>query len=383
MNDLLSKMIDFLKNKISSLFNITVVHAVVAECDVLSSRASIFAVNSKRFNKVIGLVPQSSSLFKYLEYEMSLVSRSAIEQCVLNELASLVKWPQYGYYYLVYHRNDKWRIALWFWNKEEVHFPCPVTHIIPSIAYYCSIFYIRKKQGLLCYQEYNNLYGCLVSRQGEILEFYPLDNILYKRWFHALSMQDIDVFTTNDCIEFSGKTLDKYKTKIPTQAVLSSGKCSGFFDIGSPWDYKRHLAAFFVASLFFMGADFAVLKMRSNILENELSNLTSLTIDLVKIRTDMVDRNYMLSRLAETKKMQQTVVQLLDMLMKKLPNDVLLTDFNYENGRAIIQGSVKNSVQLLDVLGAQPMVSQVRLLGDVTVREDGAQLFKAEIVLVE
>ncbi|MDL5383815.1 hypothetical protein ACTG2N_22845 [Aeromonas hydrophila] len=376
-------MIDYLKGKISSLLSTTVVDTMVTKCADVSSGYNSVNTNSKRFNKVVGLVPQSYCLFKYLEYEVSLVGRSSIEQCIRNELVSLAQWAHCGQYYLVYQHNDKWRIALWFWNQEEVHFPCPVTHIIPSIVYHCSIFSIRKDQGLLCYQEQNNLYGCLVSRQGEIQEFYPLDNLLYERWFQALSVQDIDVFATHECIQLSGKTLEKYKTKTPAQSVLSAGKCSGFFDVGAPWDYKRQLAAFFGASLIFMGGDLAVLQMKSNMLESELIDLTSSTSDLVKIRTEIVDNNHTLSRLAATKKMQQTVVQLLEMLMRKLPDDVLLTELSYENSRVIIQGGVKDSVKLLDVLGAQPMVSQVRLLGDVTVRGDGAQLFKAEIVLVE
>lgn len=374
-------MINYFKDKLSSLFSVTVVDAVVANSSDFSLTSHYG--QSRKFNKVVGLIPQTSCLFKYLEYEVSLVSRSAIEQCIQNELASLVEWPHCGHYYLVCHRNDKWRIALWFWNKEEVHFPCPVTHIVPSLAYHCGIFSIGKKQGLLCYQENNNLFGCLVSRHGEIQEFYPLDNPLYERWFHSLSTQDIDVSATHDHIEFSGKLLTRYKTKAPTPGVLSAGKCAGYFDIGAPWDYKKQLAVFFCAGLIFMVSDLAVLQMKSNILEGELVDLNSSTNDLVKVRGDIVDKSRILRHLAETKRMQQTVVQLLEMLIKKLPSDVLLTDFSYEGGRAIIQGSVKDSVQLLDVLGAQPMVSQVRLLGDVTVRGDGAQVFKAEIILVQ
>lgn len=373
-------MINYLKNKLSSLFSVTVVDAMTVNSPDISLSGSY--VQGRQFNKVVGLIPQRSCLFKYLEYEVSLVSRSAIEQCVVNELATLVKWPQYGYYYQVYHRNDKWRVALWFWNKDEVHFPCPVTHIVPSIAYHCGIFSIRKKQGLLCYQEQDSLYGCLVSRQGEIQEFYPLDNPLYERWFHALFVQDIDVFATHDHIEFSGKLLERYQIKSPALGVLSAGKCAGYFDVGAPWDYKKQLVVFFCASLIFMASDLAVLQMRSNTLDNDLVDLNSSTNELVKIRADIVDKSTILRHLAATKKMQQTVVQLLEMLRSKLPSDVLLTDFSYEEGRVIIQGSVKDSVQLLDVLGAQPMVSQVRLLGDVTVQGDGAQVFKAEIMLV-
>ncbi|USP08624.1 PilN domain-containing protein [Aeromonas dhakensis] len=374
-------MINYFKNKLSSFFSVTVVDAVATNSSDISLRSTY--IQSRQFHKVVGLIPQSHCLFKYLEYEVSLVSRSALEQCIQNELASLVEWTHRGYYYLVYHRNDKWRIALWFWNKEEVHFSCPVTHVIPSLAYHCGIFSIRKKQGLLCYQENNNLFGCLVSRHGEIQEFYPLDTPLYERWFHSLSTQDIDIFATHDYIEFSGKLLDRYKIKAPAPGVLSAGKCAGYFDIGAPWDYKKQFASFFCASLIFIVSDLAVLHMKSNILENELVNLNSSTNDLVKVRADIVYKSSILRHLAETKRMQQTVVQLLDMLIKKLPSDVLLTDFSYEGGRAIIQGSVKDSVQLLDVLGAQPMVSQVRLLGDVTVRRDGAQVFKAEIILVK
>lgn len=374
-------MINYFKNKLSSFFSITVVDAVAPNSSDISLSSSY--VQSRRFHKVVGLIPQRSCLFKYLEYEVSLVSRSALEQCIQNELASLVEWAHCGHYYLVYHRNDKWRIALWFWNKEEIHFPCPVTHVIPSLAYHCGIFSIRKKQGLLCYQENKNIFGCLVSRHGEIQEFYPLDNPLYERWFHALSMQDIDVSATHDYVEFSGKLLDRYKTKAPAPGVLSAGKCAGYFDIGAPWDYKKQLAVFLCVSLIFMASDLAVLQMKSNMLESDLVDLNSSTNDLVNIRANIVDKSSILRHLAETKRMQQTVVQLLEMLINKLPSDVLLTDFSYEGGRAIIQGSVKDSVQLLDVLGAQPMVSQVRLLGDVTVQGDGAQVFKAEIILVK
>lgn len=374
-------MISYFKNKLFSLFSVTVIDAVTANSPYLSLNS--LDVQRQQFNKVVGLIPQSACLFKYLEYEVSLVSRSAIDQCIQNELASLVEWTHCGHYYLVYHRNDKWRIALWFWNKEEVHFSCPVTHVVPSLAYHCGIFSIRKKQGLLCYQEDNNLFGCLVSRNGEIQEFYPLDNPLYERWFHSLSTQDIDVFATQDYIEVSDKLLEKYKIKSPSPGVLSAGKCAGYFDFGAPWDYKKQLAVIFFASLIFIASDLAVLQMKSNTLDTQLVELNSSTNDLVKVRADIVDKSSILRHLAETKKMQQTVVQLLEMLISKLPSDVLLTDFSYEGGRAIIQGSVKDSVQLLDVLGAQPMVSQVRLLGDVTVRGDGAQVFKAEIILVK
>ncbi|OEC55032.1 hypothetical protein A9G49_09410 [Aeromonas sp. ANP5] len=176
--------------------------------------------------------------------------------------------------------------------------------------------------------------------------------------------------------------MERYQIKSPALGVLSAGKCAGYFDVGAPWDYKKQLVVFFCASLIFMASDLAVLQMRSNTLDNDLVDLNSSTNELVKIRADIVDKSTILRHLAATKKMQQTVVQLLEMLRSKLPSDVLLTDFSYEEGRVIIQGSVKDSVQLLDVLGAQPMVAQVRLLGDVTVQGDGAQVFKAEIMLV-
>ncbi len=336
---------------------------------------------TRRFERIVGLVPQEVCLFKLLEYEIGLVSRSHIDECVKNELSSLSSWPNTEHYYLVSKGNDKWRVAVWFWNREDINFHVNVTHKIPAIAYYGSA--LTTSPALLCYEEKGRLYGCHIAKRGEVHEFYPLDTPLYQRWFEDLVSKGYPLLTNNSGVHYDGQLLNKINKIAPPQNVFQAGKVSSFFDLSSPWDFHREILYIFLAGLIFIGSDFALLQIKSSRLDGQYSELVANTADLVNLRTNMAERSKILEKMLVITKEQRTVVDLLELLIKQLPEDVILTEFSYEERRAIIQGVVRDSVKLMDTLGAQKEVERVRLLGDVTPRDDGSQLFKAEILLVK
>lgn len=348
---------------------------------------------SRRWDKVIGLIPQQCCLFKTIQYQTDLISRGDIESCVISELEKLSPWAEFQHYYWVEKKGDYWQISIWFWPSEVAQFAQPITHCLPALAFYLACM---PHHGMLIYSELSNKTNYDTS-QTETLswavplvgtrcieQLYPLHSRIHQQVIEQkIRQQTPSIFANLShrlCpLQESGVSL---KSR-PLSFALASGKRSSQFELDNPWQYWPSMLLLMAFIGLYMILDASLLRYRQQQIGQEIQVLQQSNQDLLQLRSQYQDQQHFLSAFYLAQAQAKMPVKLIDWLTAGLPEDVVIEQLTYQPERLVIQGSVLNTIELLESLSSLPAAEQARLLGETTQQGDGRQLFRAEIQLKE
>ena len=343
-------------------------------------------ITPSRLDKVIGLVPQSSCLFKIFVYEQDLISRSDLAQCVINEISALSMWPEAGHYHLVFKQKDQWQVVVWLWNAHEINFAYPVTHVVPALAY--ELGRIQHKPALLLYGEASDSWACYIASNGSINGVVPLSSRIHRHkvevelnsgqysLYKAGQLRAEDLFELQPSDVIFAEPLAQ-----PKNPVLDAGHKASLFDFNSPWRFYRQMAVVLVGLLLFVLLDYSLISLKASGINQQKAELSRSTQDLVSQRGQQLDMERVLNELNLAFANQQRLAILIEAMTGSLEKDVVLNQLMYRNNKIELQGVVLDSVALLERLGALPGVTQARFIGDITPNSDGRQTFRAEMML--
>ncbi|MDK9775098.1 hypothetical protein KIV41_00825 [Vibrio sp. D401a] len=341
--------------------------------------------NARQWDKVIGLVPQSVCLFKVFYYQTELIPQSEIRQCVDNELEQLVDWQEYQCHTWINKVQDRWQVAVWFWDKSEISFAQPVTHIVPAMA--CELAKVNTPEGILLYTEGQNTSAqswAITWQGGKVIEqLYPMRSPLHQRTVAQRISEQQHVYSNQDHhsllqgVELASLNL------VPRSAVLSEGKCSNQFDLDNPWQYWRTLLALLLVLLAYMGADATLVSFKQGQIEDEITQLQQETFQLQRLRGEAQDTSKVLTQIELAQLRQRVPVQIIEALTTQLAKDVVIERLTYKPERIVLQGTIRDSLGLLETLSSLKGVKEARLLGEVVPVDDDRQEFRAELILLE
>lgn len=337
---------------------------------------------SGRLDKVIGLVPQASCLFKSFLYEQDLVARNDIQQCVLNEVSNLSQWKNTEHYYLVNNINEQWQVMVWMWNADELSFELPVTHIVPALAF--ELGRVDKLPALLIYGEGNDAWACELDARNALVALVPLSSRIHRLKIEGLiNAAGHYLYTAGVKQPEAEDQVTQVLRARPRHTVLEAGRRSLQFDFSSPWRFYRYIAFGLALLLIFIVIDYGLISLRSAQTDSARTALSRSTNDLLERRGNILDMQQVLSALNTASSRQQRPAVLLETMIQTLGQDVVLSQFNYRTNRVELQGVVTDSVALLERLEQLPGVIRARFVGDVTPDGDGRQTFRAELELEE
>lgn len=333
-----------------------------------------------RLDKVIGLIPQACCLFKMFFYEQDLVARSDLRQCVLNEVNNLSQWSNTDHYYLVNNLNDQWQVLVWMWNADELTYAIPVTHLVPALA--MELGRVGPLPALLLYGEGDDAWACELDTRQALVALVPLSSRIHRQKIDGLiAAAHHHLYATGQPEPGTGEQPPEPLKPRPRHTVLDAGRRSLQFDLSSPWQFYRHLAAGLALLLVFMAVDYGVISLRSAQIENSRTELSRSTADLLEQRGNILDMQQVFTALNNAFVRQQRPAQLIEAMTQTLGQDVVLSQLSYRNNQIELQGVVSNSADLLERLGQLPGVVQARFVGDVTPDGEGRQTFRAELEL--
>lgn len=359
------------------------------------------AHQARRWDKIIGLIPQQHCLFKQLQYQTDLITRADIETCLLSELEKLSPWPEYQHYYWLEKLGDYWQVSLWFWPPEVAQFAQPVTHCLPALAFHLACM---PQSGVLIYSELANQDQALANQAASTLadaepatlswavpllgarhieQLYPLHSRIHQQAMaHKLSQQAPLVVANQPHPLCSDQSALSLKPR-PASFALTAGKRSSQLDLDNPWQYWPSMLILLVCMGLYMALDASLLAYRQQQLSQEMQALQQNNQDLLQLRSQYQDQQQFLSAFYAAQAQAKAPAQLFDWLTAALPADVVIEQWTYRPDRLLLQGSVRNTVELLESLSNLPATEQARLLGETTQQEDGRQAFRAEIQLKE
>lgn len=348
---------------------------------------------ARRWDKIIGLIPQQHCLFKQIQYQTDLIARSDIESCLLSELEKLSPWSEYQHYYWVEKLGDYWQISVWFWPLDIAQFAQPVTHCLPALAYYLACM---PPNGVLIYSELANqsvhheLEPASLSWAVPLLgprridQLYPLHSRIHQQAMEQKLRQQAPVVLANQPHPLC--PIDQPQASLksrPAGFALAAGKRTSQLDLDNPWQYWPSMLILLVCMGLYMALDASLLGYRQQQLNQEMQALQQSNQDLLQLRNQYQDQQQFLSAFYFAQAQAKAPAQLLDWLTAALPADVVVEQWTYRPDRLLLQGSVRNTVELLESLSNLPATEQARLLGETTQQEDGRQVFRAEIQLKE
>lgn len=347
-------------------------------------------IKPSRLDKVIGLVPQSSCLFKMFVYEQDLIGRSDLEQCVANEITALSIWPEVGHYYLVYKQKEQWQVVVWLWDASLLHYDLAITHLVPALAY--ELGRLQHKPALLLYGEANDSWACYLTASGSISSVVPLSSRIHR---HKVQLElNGGQYTLYKAGQFSDQHLlelinppddsDPFASQLaqPKNPVLDAGRIASLFDFNSPWRFYRQMGMILAGLLLFLVLDYSLISLKESGIEQQRNTLSLSTQDLVSQRSQKQDMERVLGELNVAFASQQRIALLIEAMTQTLEKDVVLNQLSFRNNKIELQGEVADSVALLERLSSLPGVTQARFIGDITPNSDGRQTFRAEMQLL-
>lgn len=345
-----------------------------------SGKNTALAVKSGRFDRVIGLVPQSVCLFKQFQYETDIISRDDIAGCVENELKTLVEWPDYDFYYLLTDINHHWQVSVWIWQKKQVEFAAEITHVIPAMAYYLGMMNATGRKSVLFYKENNAVWTCSVSAQDAIERVGSL-KMVHQRHLILSCRRDNVLCSTNDP-EHIGLDLEWSELKSSTSwRVLQAGKRADKLDLTNPLPLYRVVGVLSVLWLCYMGLDYTWLNSKHNAIKDEVNVLQADVQDVLDARRHFQDVSENMAKINGALDKQQQLVGYLDELLSALSPEVVIERISYKDSVVTLRGAATDSNQFLESLTSMNSVDTARLLGEITFNNDGMQVFRAEVRL--
>ncbi|OHY90029.1 hypothetical protein BI375_07215 [Vibrio rotiferianus] len=344
------------------------------------------APKAKRWDKVVGLIPQQDCLFKLFYYQIDLIPQSELDSCVRNELQQLVGWDDLQYYIWTNKVGENWQVAVWFWNPSKLSFAQPLTHCLPAMVY--EFGRAASAKGILVYQEQHSGSSnswALKWQDGKVLEqLYPMHSPLHKRSVQMLlTSGELAVFTNQPEQQILAEVALAESSLYPKGAVLSQAKCSNQFDLDNPWQYWRTMVALLVILLVYMAADASLISYKKAQFDEQLATMSQNTFQLQRQRAQFQDTEKFLNQYVRAKARQQAPAKLLESLTANLAKDIVVARISYTPEKVILQGTIADTAGLLENLSTVIGVTEAKLIGEVVPAANNRQEFRAELVLEE
>jgi len=346
-----------------------------------------------RFDKVIGLVPQQLCLFKTFYYQCDLVAHRELRECVQNEINQLVEWAATDLHLWIAKRDEQWIVSAWFWERDSLTFSKDITHVIPALAYYLAC--VSSDHGTFIYQERRigaqhatSSVSWAVSWLSPqcIEQLYPLSSPLHFRKVKSqLEMQNEPLYSNVEAGEnpLTENQLLLPLAQAPRSAILAQCKRTSQFDIDNPWQYWKTIVALFAVLVIYIVADSLLINHQLHQTEQSVVELVQSTSQIQNRRAKAIEQQKVLEQYHKARKRQQVIARIMNELALKLSDDVVIERFSYQNRKILLQGSIEDSLGLLESISGIDEIANARLLGEVTQTDQGRQEFRAELTLKE
>lgn len=339
-----------------------------------------------RFDKLIGLIPQSDCLFKTFYYNIDLIQRNELRDCITNELEGLVTWKQCDSYLWINKVDNTWVVSVWLWDAEQIEFDQPLTHKLPAMAYYFSR--CKQDSGLLIYAEEKvdstkQLWALKWNKNQVVEQFYPLSSPLYYRNVkQELQNPGLVIFSnvlSTDSI-LNGVKVSDFQPRAKS-SMLNLGKCSTQFDLDNPWLYWKQMLLGVGVVLFYMSLDAGLLTYQNRNLQLLIDDKQQVALPLQNQLVRRQEYQHFLHSYYRARARQMAPAKILEVLTNKLAKDIVITRLAYQADSLVLEGTIVDSNDLLTTLAGLSQVDAAKLLGDIVPTLDGRQEFKAQLVL--
>ncbi|EKO3566104.1 hypothetical protein P0E95_002457 [Vibrio metschnikovii] len=336
------------------------------------------ARKNKRFDRVVGLIPQSDCLFKTFHYQSNIVAKDEVAICIENELNDQVVWEQFEFYTLIHLVDDYWCASVWVWEKGRHIFERELTHVIPALAY--SIGRVVEKKCTIYYQE-GNLEWIVFIEQGIIKKLLTLSPRLKDSILSQAASYDARTYT-DTAGQYHGLVCLEYPKSLPNLETLNNGKLAIYQDISNPKTFFKPVMLLIMFCLALMAVDYTVISLRDSQTDSALKNITRDTQDLMVSRSLNNDMLNHIKAIDSLKLQQKRLALIMDAMLKELPKDIVFEQITYKENTILVTGSFQTSVQLLESLTMLPWVKNVKAIGDILPNQSGSrQVFRIEIEL--
>ncbi|WP_025738708.1 hypothetical protein [Salinivibrio socompensis] len=354
--------------------------------------------NTKKWDRVIGLVPQQWCLFKQFYYNTDLISQGELASCIENELSQLAPWSAFDYYYWHRQQDGQWQVSVWFWQQHAVSFSQPITHCIPAMAYYLGCM---PAPGILLYVEpavaadsdnqahssaqtaATQSWAVRTHEHTGITQVSPLQAKLHQQAVkQQLQSPEVVVAANQPHPLVDAQRCHALKAS-PGASVLRPGKRAAQLELDNPWYHWPVLVIALAVYLVYVTVDYSLIQYRLNHSEQTLTQLQQNTQGLLNDRAAYLDQRQFIAAGQQAQRQQQAPVKLLEWLTNQLADDVVIQSLQYRPDQLVIEGTIASTTGLLETLSALPAAKQARLLGEVTQDQSGQQRFKAEVTLKE
>lgn len=335
-------------------------------------------IKHKRFDRVIGLIPQSDCLFKTFLYQSSIVSKDEALICIESELKNQVVWEQFEFYSLISLVDDHWCASVWIWEKHTHTFHSEVTHIIPALAY--SLGKVSDKKCTIYYKEADCEWVVFIDK-GVITKLLTLSDHLKASIISQVMSYDAPIYAET-AEQYHGLNCQVYPRALPSFEVINRGKLAIYQDISNPKTFFKPLISFALFLLALMLIDYTVISIRGNQTDRALQQMTRDTQDIVVTRALNNEMLNHIEAVTLLKNKQRRLALIIDAMLSKLPEDIVFEQLSYKDNIVLVTGSFQNSVHILEDLAMLPWVTNVRAIGDILPNQSGnRQVFRIEIEL--
>ncbi|SHO57580.1 hypothetical protein [Vibrio quintilis] len=342
-----------------------------------------------RWDKVVGLIPQSRCLFKIFYYNIELIPQKDLEQCVENEISQLTSWNNPHCFFLVNKVDENWQVITWVWDDDQIQFGCPVTHKLPALAYFLGR--TRASQGILYYSEAVNdssaqAWAITWKNVSVVEHLYPMNSPIHARVIKQLLDDEQESMSLYSNLE-DVSLLDGYPVKPlhhhVKSKVMTKAKCSAQLEFDNPWIYWRTMLWALCLFCVYLVADASLLKYEQSHFSELVSQKQQTTLSIQNQRSRYEDNKRFVEQAMLAKEKQQFIAILLEELTTKLAKDVMITKLTYDQKSILLEGTVQNSTGVLESLSNISFVKEARLLGEVVPTGNERQKFRAEVSLRE
>jgi Fimbrial assembly protein (PilN). len=330
----------------------------------------------RKFDRVVGLVPQSICLYKTYTYQAAVVTREEVELCVKSELESELLWDDYQYFSIIQSVGDEWVASVWVWSAADVAFSNTVTHIIPALAYEFGL--VEENRCVVIHQEGDERWVAFID-SGIVSKV-----IKCKPSLERIISQQINHFSTAVYGEanssFEGVELRAFDREVPKVSVLNLGKLPVYQDISNPKTFYKPICMVILLGILALIIDYSIIQYKNSRVSDSLTVLQSETADLVKIRSQDADTLRVVNAIASLKQEQHQLAHIINMMLEQLPKDVVLSQLTYSSDALVITGKALEPLKVIDVVTTFNGVESARLIGDVVpIKDDDRQAFKMEL----
>jgi len=348
-----------------------------------------------RFSRHILLLPDQQCVFRNRSFPLDLLASGDLEEAVVLDMEC---WNPFhepcDHLYFAGREKNRWSVAVWVWPKSltsEYLAMLPeklvCTHVMPELAWLSACLRCTVPALLIQTSAQHQLYT-LVSTAGVPLSMAEVSGEAEARRYCrsvCSHVEETAVFVDAETQPFwLADKAQKLAGGLPRAELLARARLPGVMDWTDPVAWKRPIAALAVTALVWLMGDAAVLSMRGQSIEAELSAARAAASQVLDER-DRVDA--MRESLLQIQSFQRQQVRpelLLAHLGDAIPGDIWIHNIQLKDQWVDLSGQGKDVARLTVLLESVSGVRQVVFTGPIQPdARTGLETFNVRLMLAD